>query len=111
LSTRALRRVTASITSAHLRRRDQRTYNGLIGQGSHGQGAVLRPREREVLALVASGRTSAAIATQLHLSRNTVESHIRNAVDRLGAANRTHAVVMALGRGEIALPDTADPGA
>jgi DNA-binding CsgD family transcriptional regulator/PAS domain-containing protein len=72
--------------------------------------AMLRPREREVLALVAAGRTSAAIALHLELSRNTVESHIRNAVVRLGAANRTHAVVMALGRGEIALPEPVDPG-
>jgi DNA-binding CsgD family transcriptional regulator len=72
---------------------------------------ILRPREREVLELVAVGRTSAGIAHQLELSRNTVESHIRNAVVRLGAANRTHAVVMALGRGEIALPGPAEPGA
>jgi DNA-binding CsgD family transcriptional regulator/PAS domain-containing protein len=72
---------------------------------------ILRPREREVLSLVAAGRTSAGIAHHLELSRNTVESHIRNAVVRLGAANRTHAVVMALGRGEIALPEPADPGA
>jgi DNA-binding CsgD family transcriptional regulator len=65
---------------------------------------ALRPREREVLALVAAGRTSAGIALHLEVSRNTVESHIRNAVVRLGASNRTHAVVMALGLGEIALP-------
>jgi DNA-binding CsgD family transcriptional regulator len=72
---------------------------------------ILRPREREVLALVAAGRTSAGIALELELSRNTVESHIRNAVVRLGAANRTHAVVTALGRGEIALPEPVKPGA
>ena len=71
---------------------------------------MLRPREREILALVAAGRTSAGIARQLELSRNTVESHIRNAVIRLGACNRTHAVVRALGRGEIALPLTLDRG-
>jgi DNA-binding CsgD family transcriptional regulator len=66
--------------------------------------AVLRPREREILTLVASGRTSAGIATHLRLSRNTVETHIRNAVVRLGAANRTHATVIALLAGEIAPP-------
>jgi DNA-binding CsgD family transcriptional regulator len=72
-------------------------------------GATLRPREREVLALVAAGRTSAGIALHLAVSRNTVESHIRNAVVRLGASNRTHAVVLALSRGEIALPDAEAP--
>jgi DNA-binding CsgD family transcriptional regulator len=70
---------------------------------------VLRRREREVLALVAAGRTSAAIAQELALSRNTVESHIRNAVVRLGACNRTHAVVLAIGRGEIGLPGPSAP--
>jgi DNA-binding CsgD family transcriptional regulator len=83
----------------------------LTSTGAQRDAPILRPREREVLSLVACGRTSAGIALQLELSRNTVESHIRNAVVRLGAANRTHAVVMALARGEIALPEPAEPGA
>jgi DNA-binding CsgD family transcriptional regulator len=83
----------------------------LAGSDARRNGSLLRPREREVLTLVAGGRTSAGIALDLELSRNTVESHIRNAVVRLGATNRTHAVVIALGRGEIALPRPAEPGA
>jgi DNA-binding CsgD family transcriptional regulator/PAS domain-containing protein len=83
----------------------------LASSSEQREAPILRPREREVLSLVAAGRTSAGIALHLELSRNTVESHIRNAVVRLGAANRTHAVVMALGRGEIALPEPAEPGA
>ncbi len=83
----------------------------LASSTAHRDAPILRPREREVLSLVAAGRTSAGIALHLELSRNTVESHIRNAVVRLGAANRTQAVVMALGRGEIALPEPAEPGA
>ena len=64
---------------------------------------TLRPREREVMGLVATGATSADIAARLVLSTATVESHIRNAVARLGARNRTHASVLALQRGELAL--------
>ena len=64
---------------------------------------ILRPREREVMGLVATGATSADIAARLVLSTATVESHIRNAVARLGARNRTHASVLALQRGELAL--------
>ena len=83
----------------------------LAGTTAQRDAPTLRPREREVLALVAAGRTSAGIALELALSRNTVESHIRNAVVRLGASNRTHAVVIALGRGEIVLPEPAGTGA
>jgi DNA-binding CsgD family transcriptional regulator len=80
--------------------------------GARHGGPALRPREREVLSLVAAGCTSAGIALRLEVTRNTVESHIRNAVVRLGAANRTHAVVMALGLGLIALPaETVDGSA
>jgi PAS domain S-box-containing protein len=70
---------------------------------------VLRPREREVIGLVATGATSADIAARLVLSPATVESHIRNAVMRLGARNRTHASVLALQRGEIALRPPPPP--
>jgi DNA-binding NarL/FixJ family response regulator len=47
--------------------------------GLHG----LTPREREVLALMARGRSNPAIATQLHLTARTVETHIRNIFQRL----------------------------
>ena len=62
---------------------------------------VLTPREREVLALVAGGATTRAVAEELILSPTTVESHIRSAIERLGARNRAHAVALALARGEV----------
>jgi PAS domain S-box-containing protein len=68
----------------------------------------LSTRERDVVNLAAQGRTSLEIAGTLSLSRATVETHFRNAVSRLGARNRTHAIALALTDGEIALPVRAD---
>jgi PAS domain S-box-containing protein len=69
---------------------------------------VLSPRERGVVRLAAEGLTSREIAETLSLSPATVETHFRNAVRRLNARNRTHAIALALIRGEIVLP--AAPG-
>ena len=65
---------------------------------------VLSPRERDVVSLGAQGLTSHEIAATLSLSRATVETHFRNAVRRMGARNRAHAIALALTRGEIGLP-------
>ena len=44
----------------------------------------LTPREREVLALMAEGRTNAAIAKRLWLTERTVETHVRSILGKLG---------------------------
>lgn len=62
---------------------------------------LLSKREREVFALLAQGLSGAQIAVRLHLSSQTVRTHIRNAMTKLEARTRTHAVVDALQRGEI----------
>jgi DNA-binding CsgD family transcriptional regulator len=63
----------------------------------------LTPREREVLTLLARGLTGAQIAERLSLSPETIRIHVRNARGRLGARTRTHAIALALLRGEIEL--------
>jgi DNA-binding NarL/FixJ family response regulator len=45
--------------------------------------AVLSPREREVLALMAEGRTNAGIARRLWLTEGTVEKHVRSILSKL----------------------------
>lgn len=45
--------------------------------------AHLTPREREVLGLMAEGRTNAAIAQQLWVTERTVEAHVRSILDKL----------------------------
>jgi DNA-binding NarL/FixJ family response regulator len=50
--------------------------------------AELTPREREVLALVAEGRSNASIARRLGLAEKTVETHVRSILSKLGLHTR-----------------------
>jgi DNA-binding NarL/FixJ family response regulator len=66
--------------------------------------AELTPREREVLALMAQGRTDRGIAEELVVTRKTVEAHVRSVLRKLdlpvdaGENRRVHAVLAYLGR-------------
>ncbi|MBU2662226.1 response regulator transcription factor [Actinoplanes bogorensis] len=55
----------------------------------------LTPREHEVLVALAAGATNAEIATSLHLGETTVKTHVSRVLTKLGARDRTQAVVMA----------------
>jgi len=59
----------------------------------------LSPREFEIVRLVALGRTGPEIADELHISHGTVRTHVRNAMDKMGARSRAHLVAKALGEG------------
>jgi DNA-binding NarL/FixJ family response regulator len=61
----------------------------------------LTPRELEVLCLVRDGKRNKQIADELEISETTVNFHIKNVVDKLGANDRTHAVIIAVRRGFI----------
>jgi DNA-binding CsgD family transcriptional regulator len=56
----------------------------------------LTPREVEVLAWVARGKSAWEIGEILHISKRTVDEHVQAAVRKLGAANRPQAVAIAL---------------
>ena len=55
---------------------------------SRGDGP-LSPRELEVAALVADGRTNKEIAEALYLSERTAQNHVQHILTKLGVANRT----------------------
>ncbi|MDP6832001.1 MAG: response regulator transcription factor [Alphaproteobacteria bacterium] len=57
------------------------------------QSSVLTPRQLEVLALLAEGRSNKAIATELGLSPGTVKVHMTRIFKSLGVSNRTEAVI------------------
>lgn len=62
---------------------------------------ALSSRESEILGLLAGGLTGEQIAKRLVLSPETVRTHVRNAMEKLGARTRTEAVVKALEMGEV----------
>ncbi len=61
----------------------------------------LTRREREILGALAEGMSGAQIAEQLVLSPETVRTHVRNAMSKLGATTRSQAVALALRHREI----------
>jgi DNA-binding NarL/FixJ family response regulator len=56
----------------------------------------LSPRERDVLKLLAAGHTNAEIAAVLYVSVNTVKSHVRGILNKLGVEHRLQAAIIAL---------------
>jgi DNA-binding NarL/FixJ family response regulator len=64
--------------------------------------AGLTEREREVLRLMASGLSNVEIAAELYLGIQTVKTHVGNVLAKLGARDRTQAVIRAYDSGFVA---------
>src|SRR3954462_7195162 len=82
---------------------DPRLDRILLSPRATAQIPQLSPREREIMHLMAEGGTAEAVGTALGVSVETVRTHVRNAIRKLQARNRVHAIALALERGEIAL--------
>ena len=67
----------------------------LAGQSAGGIGS-LTARERQVLALLAEGRSNREIARHLQLSEKTVKTHVSSVLAKLGVADRTQAALLAV---------------
>ncbi len=75
------------------------TWTPVVAKGS--VRLELTEREREVMTLVASGLQTCDMAERLFLSPETVKSHVQNAMGKLHAHTRAHAVAIALVMGQI----------
>jgi LuxR family quorum sensing-dependent transcriptional regulator len=56
----------------------------------------LTSREAEVLTWVARGKSAWEIGEILHITKRTVDEHVKTAARKIGASNRTHAVALAI---------------
>jgi DNA-binding NarL/FixJ family response regulator len=81
----------------------------LLAEDAHGNPPPVAPdaqrlteREREVLRLVARGQTNEEISHTLHLTLNTVKTHVAHVLRKLGAADRAEAAVRAAAQGLLA---------
>jgi DNA-binding NarL/FixJ family response regulator len=72
---------------------------------AHSDQPHLTPRELEVLETLGEGRSIAQVASALHLSESTVKTHVAKVYEKLGANNRTQAIMSAVRLGLIALPE------
>ncbi len=91
------------VFSATISSRIVRGYLDSQDSGERHDGPSLTSREAEVLQLVADGRTNDEIAEVLNLSVKAIQAHLTRLYEKLGARNRTEAVVYAARRGLVVL--------
>jgi DNA-binding NarL/FixJ family response regulator len=84
---------------------DPRLRPALLSRETTQRLPALSKREREIMDLLAQGLTGEQVADRLVLSSETVKTHIRNAMGKLEASTRVHAVAIALREGFISPPD------
>jgi PAS domain S-box-containing protein len=78
---------------------------GVEDAGRHRQEkVVLTAREQQVMGLVALGASTHDIAERLVISSETAKTHVKHAMEKLGARNRAHAVAIAIRDEQIELP-------
>ncbi|WP_251091939.1 helix-turn-helix transcriptional regulator [Streptomyces sp. Caat 7-52] len=107
---RRARETAAALGAAPLLERiDTLTRRSRLGAGADGgDAAPLTARERDVLRLLALGRSNRQIGEELFITGKTASVHVSNILAKLGAASRTEAVAVAHRRGLIA-PQPAGP--
>ena len=66
---------------------------------------ALSAREREVLILASKGLSSKEVAARLFISERTVQTHLASIYDKLGAKNKTEALLLALKYGVVTLEE------
>jgi len=83
---------------------DPRLHPALLSRRATQTQKSLSKREREIMDLLAQGLTGEQVAERLFLSPETIKTHIRNAMSKLEATTRVHAIAIALREGYISPP-------
>lgn len=83
----------------------RQVLGALQANSIHNQEPILSEREMEVLRCLARGNTTLQTANVLVISENTVKTHVRHILEKLGAANRAEAVSKALQMGLLTSSD------
>ena len=83
---------------------DPRLHPALLSRRATQTQKSLSKREREIMDLLAQGLTGEQVAEKLYLSPETIKTHIRNAMNKLEANTRVHAIAIALREGFISAP-------
>jgi NarL family two-component system response regulator LiaR len=86
-------------------RKAQTYFARSSGKYKEPRARLLTDRETEVLQLLARGRSNPQMASELNLSRRTVQSHLRNIFNKLEVDSRTQAVIAGLKKGYLVLDD------
>ena len=91
-------RLLAAIRSVHA---GERIINPRIAVklAEHVASDSLTPRQEEVLHLLAEGKSNLEIAESIFISEGTVKAHVRAILRKLGARDRTQAIMVAMKRG------------
>ncbi len=76
-----------------------------LGRNQQSIGSDLTPRELQILGLLAPGTANSAIATDLHLSINTVRNYVQSILTKLGAHSKLEAVAVGVQQGLIRYPN------
>jgi DNA-binding CsgD family transcriptional regulator len=95
------RRMSLDEVIAHALEASQPVVSG-TRQASHAKRDRLCPREREVLGLVAQGRSNREIADALVVTEHTAKYHVAQLLNKLGAGSRAEAVTRAVSAGLLA---------
>lgn len=97
---RSIKRVAAgeAVVSGNLTGKIMDEFRNLVIQKEEHK-EILTPREKEVLLLLAEGKSNKDIATDLNLSESTVKIHIQHVLKKLNLKGRVQAAVYAMERG------------
>jgi DNA-binding CsgD family transcriptional regulator len=84
---------------------EQRGHSRALSTGNREDREEPSAREIQVLWCVARGDTNAQIGRALHVSEETVKSHVRHLLEKLKARNRSHAVAIGFEQGYLDVLD------